>query len=197
MDDPHTPPKKKDINDCSLPSCFNNNSSHLSTEFKPQSNKPKKQTKPREKALKATLKDLTQHFFPWDLSPAPPNSNNSCFSQMEWGATQAQAAGILCPALIPKFCPTLRALFLFSPGHQVSVAQRTPKPQLQHPEPPDPKSNGQIQGSFLKMFLFLLPAPSQPPHGTAPFLTFGVRILFCYICTNTEGKPPDTAKMFV
>lgn len=166
MDDPHTP-QKKDINDCSLPSCFNDNSAHLSTELKPQSNKPKNQTKPREKALKPTLKDLTQQFSPWDLSHAPPNSNNSCFSQMEWSPTQAQASGILCPALIPKFCHTLRALFLFSPGHQVSVGQRAPKPNLNTLSPQTPKPMGRFRAPSSKCFCFcFLPLPTSPEHCT-------------------------------
>jgi len=71
-----------------------------------------------------------------------------------------------------------------------------PKPDLQGIKTPNTETNLQIQGFSLKMFFFLLPAPSQAPQGTSLFLTFGVRILFSWVCTNAEEKNPDAAKMF-
>lgn len=160
MDDPHAQKKKKYINDCPLPSCFKENSAHLSTELR-ATNQKKQTTKPREKALKPTLKDLTQQFYFWDL--CFPNFQQLLFFPNGMGShslahrESAQAAGILCPALIPGFCHTLRAFPLFSSGHQTS---------LQHPKPPDSKTNGQIQGSFLKNVFVSAscPFPDSPRH---------------------------------
>lgn len=175
--------KKRDIIDCSLSNTltvskrrvvnFLLNSNHRTTNKK----KPWK-TKPNKK--KPTLKDLTQQFFFWDLSRASPVSNALCFSYTQWGAhglTESAQVSLKCYALHrhQKACHTQETFPLFSSGHQVCI----PKPNLQGTETPNTEANLQIQGSSIKMFFFLLPAPSQTPQGTSLFLTFSVRIPFC------------------
>lgn len=74
-------------------------------------------------------------------------------------------------------------------------------PRYIHPNPtftetPNTETNLQIQGSSIKMFFFPFPAPSQPPRGTSPFLTFSVRIPVCEVCTNAEAKKPQMLPKF-
>lgn len=125
---------------------------------------------------------------------ASPTSNNSCFSQMEWGVIHWLTGSL--HRQLGFYALHLSQDFATHWELSPSFLQAT-KPHFNTPSPQTPKPMDRFRALSSKMFLFLLPAPSQTPQGTAPLLTLGVRILFCYICTNTEGKPSDTAKMFV
>lgn len=112
-----------------------------------------------------------------------------CLNQMGRSWSESAQASLKFYALhrYQKARHTQKAFPPFSSGHQGCV----PKPHLQGTGTPNTQTNLQIQGSSVKMFLFLLPAPSQTPQGTSLFLTFSVRILFCQVCTNAEEKKPQ------
>lgn len=108
-----------------------------------------------------------------------------CYSLAHSEAAQAD----FMPSTYSRICHTLRAFPLFSSGHQVSVARRTPKPNFNALNPPGSETNGQIQGSFLKMFLFLLPAPSHSPrHCTISDLRCQDPVLL-HLCKHRRKAP--------
>lgn len=76
-----------------------------------------------------------------------------------WSESEQGVSETLCLALLPENLPHAHKAFpLFFPGHQVCRSKTVFK-----------ALKPQIERSSIKMFFFLLPAPSQPLQGTSPF----------------------------
>lgn len=159
MEDPYTPKKiKKYINDCSLLSCFKENSAQT-TEQQTKKN-PQKNPKP-EKVLKPTLKDVTQQFFFWEFQQLLflPDGMGCCSLAH---SEAAQAAGILSQ----NFCHTQRAFPFFFLQATKSLWPKEPPSPTSPPRAPRLPNRGADSG-LLPLNIFVsasCPFPGSPGH---------------------------------